>query len=103
MVSCPSAKPIDNRFLLRDVLKGVSRSFYLTIRTLPPGVRQPVAVALSAGAGRRQPLPTPRALPPQERLERLLAFRAEVEDPAPFDKSRMEAVGRIVSGVPPTG
>jgi len=88
----------DNRLLLRDILKGVSRSFYLTIRALPPGVRQPVAVAyLLARAA--DTIADTRALPPQERLERLLAFRAEVEDPAPFDKLRMEAVSRIVSGV----
>ena len=61
-------------------------------------MRQPVAVAyLLARAA--DTIADTRALPPQERLERLLAFRAEVEDPAPFDKLRMEAVGRIVSGV----
>ena len=88
----------DNRLLLRDILKGVSRSFYLTIRALPPGVRQPVAVAyLLARAA--DTIADTRALPPRERLERLLAFRAEVEDPTPFDKLRMEAVSRIVSGV----
>ncbi len=98
MVSCPSAKPINSRFLLRDVLKGVSRSFYLTIRALSPGMRQPVAVAyLLARAA--DTIADTRALPPQERLERLLAFRAEVQSPAPFDKPRMEAVCHIVSGV----
>ena len=98
MVSCPSAKPINSRFLLRDVLKGVSRSFYLTIRALPPGMRQPVAVAyLLARAA--DTIADTRALPPQERLERLLAFRTEAQSPAPFDKLRMEAVSRIVSGV----
>lgn len=89
---------VDNRLLLRDILKGVSRSFYLTIRALPPGMRQPVAVAyLLARAA--DTIADTRALPPQERLERLLAFRTQVQEPAPFDELRMEAVSRIVSGV----
>ena len=97
-MATPVMNQVDSRLLLRDILKGVSRSFYLTIRALPPGVRQPVAVAyLLARAA--DTIADTRALPPQERLERLLAFRAEVEGPAPFDKLRMEAVGRIVSGV----
>ena len=89
---------VDNRLLLRDILKGVSRSFYLTIRALPSGMRQPVAVAyLLARAA--DTIADTRALPTRERLERLLAFRAEVQELAPFDQLRMEAVGRIVSGV----
>ena len=98
MVSCPSAKPMDNRFLLRDVLKGVSRSFYLTIRVLPSNMRQPVAVAyLLARAA--DTIADTRALPPHERLEKLLAFRALVEGGDPFDKLRAEAISRIVSSV----
>ena len=89
---------VDNRLLLRDILKGVSRSFYLTIRALPPGVRQPVAVAyLLARAA--DTIADTRALPPRERLERLLAFRAEVEGTEPFDGIKMESISRIVSGV----
>lgn len=89
---------VDNRLLLRDILKGVSRSFYLTIRALPPGVRQPVAVAyLLARAA--DTIADTRALPPRERVERLLAFRAELERTEPFDEIRVEAVNRIVSGV----
>lgn len=91
------AKGADSR-LLEDILKGVSRSFYLTIRALPPGMRQPVAVAyLLARAA--DTIADTRALPPRERLERLLAFRAEVEGSEPFDETRMESVSRIVSGV----
>ena len=38
--------------VLKDVLKGVSRSFYLTIRVLPKALREPVGLAyLLARAG----------------------------------------------------
>ena len=89
----PVVKRMDNRMLLGEILKGVSRSFYLTIRVLPPGMRQPVAVAyLLARAA--DTIADTRALPPQERLEKLLTFRAQVEGPV-----SEEAISRIVSGV----
>ena len=75
------------------LLKGVSRSFYLTIRALPMGMRRPVAAAyLLARAA--DTIADTRALPPGERLERLLDFRDQVRGPADAD-----AVSRIVSGV----
>ena len=37
--------PLESNRLLTDVLKSVSRSFYLSIRILPRGMREPVAVA----------------------------------------------------------
>lgn len=84
---------MDDRLPLRDILKGVSRSFYLTIRALPPGMRRPVAVAyLLARAA--DTIADTRALPPQERLEKLLAFRAQVEGPAPEAE-----LSRIAGGV----
>ena len=89
----PVVKQVDNRLLLRDILKGVSRSFYLTIRVLPSNMQRPVAVAyLLARAA--DTIADTRALPPHERLEKLLAFRAQVEG-----SSTEEAVSRIVSGV----
>ena len=101
MVSCPSAnstKPTNPKFLLRDVLKGVSRSFYLTIRVLPANLRQPVAVAyLLARAA--DTIADTRALPPHERLEKLLSFRALVEGRGDSDSLRTEEISRIVSGV----
>ena len=67
MVSRPCPKRIDDRLLLRDILKGVSRSFYLTIRVLPAGMRRPVAVAyLLARAA--DTIADTRALPPPQRL-----------------------------------
>ncbi|MCI0869448.1 MAG: squalene/phytoene synthase family protein, partial [Chloroflexi bacterium] len=39
------AIPGDGQRLLTDLLKGVSRSFYLTLRVLPGGIREPVGLA----------------------------------------------------------
>ena len=81
---------MDDRGLLKDVLKGVSRSFYLSIRVLPKGMREPVAVAyLLARAA--DTIADTRALPPGQRLEHLLAFRGRLEGAAP-----PEAIDRIV-------
>ena len=92
------AKEVNNRLLLRDILKGVSRSFYLTIRVLPANMRQPVAVAyLLARAA--DTIADTRALPPHERLEKLLAFRGLVEGRGAFGRFRAEEISRIVSGV----
>ena len=86
-------KQVDDRRLLGDVLKGVSRSFYLSIRALPAGMREPVAVAyLLARAA--DTIADTRALPPSQRLERLLAFRAQVQGPASAD-----AIGSMVAGI----
>lgn len=69
--------PGDNDRLLTDVLKSVSRSFYLSIRILPHGMREPVAVAyLLARAA--DTIADTRALHPSRRLEKLLAFRSLV-------------------------
>ena len=89
-----AAYPANPGFAFWDgLLKGVSRSFYLTIRALPMGMRRPVAAAyLLARAA--DTIADTRALPPGERLERLLDFRAQVRGPADAD-----AVSRIVSGV----
>ena len=71
----------NDRQLLGDVLKSVSRSFYLTIRVLPPGMREPVAVAYLLARAADTVADT-KAIAPQERLERLLTFRAHVEEPS---------------------
>lgn len=70
--------PGDSNRLLTGVLKSVSRSFYLSIRILPRGMRDPVAVAyLLARAA--DTIADTRALAPSQRLEKLLAFRSLVE------------------------
>ena len=89
----PVTEQADNRLLLGDTLKGVSRSFYLTIRVLPSNMRRPVAVAYLLARAADTIADTP-ALPPHERLEKLLSFRALVEGRGPA-----EDVSRIMSGV----
>ena len=86
--------PVYGRGLPLDgLLKGVSRSFYLTIRVLPRGVRRQVSVAyLLARAA--DTIADTRALPPGERLERLLAFRAQVRGPV-----SVAEISRIVGAV----
>jgi farnesyl-diphosphate farnesyltransferase len=61
--------------MLGPLLKSVSRSFYLTLRVLPKAMREPVGLAyLLARAA--DTIADTTLLPPQQRLEFLLAFRA---------------------------
>ncbi|WP_454767026.1 squalene/phytoene synthase family protein [Cupriavidus campinensis] len=70
--------PIPDRvFLLGPLLKGVSRSFYLTLRILPAGMRDPVGLAyLLARAA--DTIADTALIPPPQRLALLLALRARV-------------------------
>lgn len=71
----------DNERLLTDLLKGVSRAFYLTLRVLPRGLREPVGLAyLLARAA--DTIADTRLVSPDQRLEHLLAFRAVVDGDA---------------------
>ncbi|TKC87967.1 squalene/phytoene synthase family protein [Trinickia terrae] len=64
-------------FLLGPLLKGVSRSFYLTLRVLPAGMRDPVGLAyLLARAA--DTIADTSLIPPGQRLALLLALRGEV-------------------------
>ena len=64
-------------FLLGTLLKGVSRSFYLTLRVLPAGMRDPVGLAyLLARAA--DTIADTSLIAPSQRLELLLALRAQV-------------------------
>jgi farnesyl-diphosphate farnesyltransferase len=64
-------------FLLGPLLKGVSRSFYLTLRVLPAGMRDPVGLAyLLARAA--DTIADTSLIPPDQRLELLLALRDQV-------------------------
>jgi len=75
----PSAVP--SSLLLGQLLRDVSRSFYLTLRVLPKGLRVPVGLAyLLARAA--DTIADTQLLPPQRRLDLLLAFRAQVAGPA---------------------
>ncbi|WP_158903819.1 phytoene/squalene synthase family protein [Burkholderia sp. L27(2015)] len=70
--------PNPNRaFLLGPLLKGVSRSFYLTLRVLPVGMRDPIGLAyLLARAA--DTIADTSLIPPEQRLELLLSLRSQV-------------------------
>ncbi len=89
-----TVKEADRRRLLRDTLRGVSRSFYLSIRVLPSGLREPVGLAyLLARAA--DTIADTSLLAPDDRLRLLLLFRAQVEgDPSPEALSALESAVR---------
>lgn len=67
--------------LLGSLLKSVSRSFYLTLRVLPAGMRDPVGLAyLLARAA--DTIADTTLIPPEQRLELLLALRVQVNGTA---------------------
>jgi farnesyl-diphosphate farnesyltransferase len=70
--------PESNRaYLLGTLLKGVSRSFYLTLRVLPAGMRDPVGLAyLLARAA--DTIADTSLIDPERRLALLLDLRAQV-------------------------
>jgi len=73
-------------YLLGPLLKSVSRSFYLTLRVLPAGMRDPVALAyLLARAA--DTIADTSLIDPAQRLELLLALRASVNGTPPDDGS----------------
>src|ERR1700744_3277655 len=64
-------------FLLGPLLKGVSRSFYLTLRVLPVGMRDPIGLAyLLARAA--DTIADTSLIPPGQRMELLLSLRNQV-------------------------
>ena len=77
----PGVSPNARKKLLVNLLRGVSRTFYLTMRVLPSDLRHPVGLAyLLARAA--DTITDTRLLPPVQRLELLLAFRDQVRGPA---------------------
>ncbi|KXU85009.1 farnesyl-diphosphate farnesyltransferase [Paraburkholderia monticola] len=84
-------------FLLGPLLKGVSRSFYLTLRVLPIGMRDPIGLAyLLARAA--DTIADTSLIAPGQRLELLLALRDQVNgvaiDRAPFQRIAAEVAGQ---------
>jgi farnesyl-diphosphate farnesyltransferase len=64
-------------FLLGPLLKGVSRSFYLTLRVLPAGMRDPIGLAyLLARAA--DTIADTSLIAPEQRLALLLSLREQV-------------------------
>ena len=71
----PHVGPREQRRLLTDVLRGVSRAFYLTLRVLPSPLRTPIGLAyLLARAA--DTIADARAKPTDARLAALRRFRA---------------------------
>ena len=71
--------------LLKSVLKGVSRSFYLTIRILPKSLREPVGLAYLLARAADTIADRRRAGSPGERLQSLVTLRTQVAGPADPD------------------
>ncbi len=75
--------PSPRAFLLGPLLKSVSRSFYLTLRILPPAMRDPIGLAyLLARAA--DTIADTSLVTPARRLDLLLSLRAQVNG-APDD------------------
>jgi farnesyl-diphosphate farnesyltransferase len=78
--------------LLRDVLPGVSRSFALSLRVLPQGLRVPFGVTyLLARAA--DTIADTRALPAAERLAALAALRDAIEPGAATAPPALDGLG----------
>lgn len=95
----------DGGALLTDVLADVSRAFYLTMRVLPAGTREPVSVAyLLARAA--DTIADTQAVAAPDRLRLLLAFRARVSQ-GRADETRadlgeaLSALGSAFSAIDP--
>lgn len=81
--------------LLGPLLKSVSRSFYLTLRVLPEGMRDPVGLAyLLARAA--DTIADTSLIAPEKRMELLLSLRSQVNG-LPDE----EALARIMAEVAP--
>lgn len=90
--SLPPVSPAARKRLLGDLLRGVSRSFYLTLRVLPGDLRIPIGLAyLLARAA--DTIADTRLLPSEDRLSYLLEFRAQVEGPA--DTETLARIGLL--------
>ncbi|MFL9928639.1 phytoene/squalene synthase family protein [Paraburkholderia sp. RL18-103-BIB-C] len=83
-------------FLLGPLLKGVSRSFYLTLRVLPAGMRDPIGLAyLLARAA--DTIADTSLISPEQRLALLLSLRDEVNG-ATDDGSLLRRMADEVAG-----
>ena len=83
--------------LLHDVLKGVSRSFYLTLRVLPKNLREPIGLAYLL-ARTADTLTDRLAESTGARLEGLVALRRQVSGPADLGVLR-ELAAQSLEGV----
>jgi farnesyl-diphosphate farnesyltransferase len=85
---------VDSRHSLRDLLKGVSRSFYLTLTVLPRSMRRPLGVGyLLARAA--DTIADTRIIPAPDRVASLDLFRRELDFPTP---SRLSEIAATLTG-----
>ena len=96
-IDLPAVDAARRNRLLQDVLKGVSRSFYLSLRVLPKSLREPVGLAYIL-ARAADTISDQRAGSTVARLEGLLALRAQVVGPADLGVVR-ELASRSVEEV----
>ena len=76
-----AALPSSRQKRFKDLLRGVSRTFYHSLNVLPKGLREPVGLAyLLARAA--DTIADTRLLPADRRLELLLSFRDQVRGPS---------------------
>ena len=95
----PSLDAASRKRLLQDVLKGVSRSFYLTLRILPKTLREPVGLAYLL-ARTADTISDRRAGFSGARLDDLLVFRQQLLGRADLRVLR-ELSARLVEGGSP--
>ncbi len=84
--------------LLKDVLEGVSRSFYLTIRVLPKNLREPIGLAYLLARTADTIADRRLAGFTGSRLEGLVTLRAQVAGPAALGVLR-ELAAQSLDGV----
>lgn len=85
---------MDSRDSLHDLLKGVSRSFYLTLAILPRSMRRPLGVGyLLARAA--DTIADTRIIPAHDRRAALDLFRCELDFPTP---SRLSDIAASLTG-----
>jgi len=75
--------PVTTDTLLGELLKRVSRSFYLSLRMLPPGMRAPVSLAYLLARAADTVADTP-GRPAAQRLAQLLSWRDQVTGSLPW-------------------
>jgi farnesyl-diphosphate farnesyltransferase len=94
--SIPLMPNLTRAFLLGPLLKGVSRSFYLTLRVLPPGMRDPIGLAyLLARAA--DTIADTSIVPPAERLALLLSLRAAVNGASDQSAQLQRVAGQVAA------
>lgn len=83
-------------FVLGPLLKGVSRSFYLTLRILPDGMRDPIGLAYLLARAADTIADTP-LIAPDRRLALLLSLREQVDGTAVDNQAIQQLAQEVAS------